>query len=296
MKPYGGGKPVFNTFLTPIGLIAHLYHDAPQLKTKDQNGQIPDIDPETGIQKAEYKVTLAWSKTRVNELQDLINLAMQTQAEAWPDSVKPGAFFQLEPFFRDGDNPAHNTKNKEYLRDRYYLNFKQKADAKRDAITGKVVYSGAPGLLGPYGPEDLIMPMDIWPGCTGRVSGIMFGTEYAGRNFISVRLNNIQKYDEGDGTRIGGGSRPTAAQQFGALKDGQGGQFPNGNAGMFGLGQPQGNAFAGAGMGTLGSTGNAGGAALGGNNGNMFGNAGTNPQQNPFGNNQFGNAGGRTII
>lgn len=239
MPAYGGGKPVFNEFQTPIGMICHLYHDKPQLKTKDQHGNVPDIDTETGIQRAEYKITLAWNKQRVAELQELIQLAQRTQAEAWPDSVKPGAFFQLEPFFRDGDNPAHNTKNKDYLRNRYYLNLKQKAIAKK-MPDGKVEYSGAPGLLGPYGPEDIILPQDIWAGCTGRASGIMFGTEYAGRNFISVRLNNIQKYDEGDGTRIGGGQRPTASDQFGALKQGMPPQagFPGAGAALdpFGLG------------------------------------------------------------
>lgn len=225
-KPYGGNKLIYNEFITPIGLICHLFHDKPQLKTKDQHGNVPDIDPETGIQRAEYKATLAWSKSRQAELQEMINLALKTQGEAWPESLQPGAFFQLEPFFRDGDNPAHNTKNKDYLRGKYYLNFKQKADVRLTnpqlplSNANPPVYSGAPGLLGPYGPEDVIMPTDIWAGCTGRVSGIMFGTEYAGRNFISVRLNNIQKYDEGDGTRIGGGQRPTAASQFGAIKDG----------------------------------------------------------------------------
>lgn len=237
MAAYGGGKPNFIEFITPVGLIAHLYHDKPQLKTKDQHGNVPDMDPETGIQRAEYKVTLAWEKSRLAELNDLVAKAQQVQAEAWPDSVKPGAFFQLEPFFRDGDNPAHNTKNKDYLRNCYYLNFKQKADAKRGP-DGKVEYTGTPGLLGPYGPEDIILPGDLWAGCRGRVSGIMFGTEYAGRNFISVRLNNIQKYDEGNGTRIGGGSRPTASSQFDALK--QGNPNPFGNAGAAATG---GNAF-----------------------------------------------------
>ena len=218
-KPYvaTGGKPVFHEFQTPIGLICHLYHDRPQLKTKDQHGRIPDLD-DNGIQKAEYKITLAWSKTRMPELQELINLAMAVKAEAWPESMSPGAFFSLEPFFRDGDNPAHNTKNREYLRGRYYLNFKQGAKVSRDPATGQIMYEGAPGLLGPYGPEDKILPVDIYPGCTGRCSGIMFGTEYAGKNFISVRLNNIQKYE--DGERIGGGTRPTAESQFGALKQG----------------------------------------------------------------------------
>ena len=225
MKPYAatGGKPNFVEGITPIGLVCHAYHDKPQLKTLDQYGKQPDIDPETGIQRAEYKITLAWSKTRENELQETIGLALRVQEEAWPGSTAPGAFFQLEPFFRDGDNPAHNTQNKDYLRGRYYLNFKSKAKAVRNNM-GQVTYEGAPGLLGPY--ADTIMPGDLWPGCTARVSYIMFGTEYAGKHFISTRLQNIQKYDEGDGQRIGGGQRPTAASQFGALKEGMGGSFP----------------------------------------------------------------------
>lgn len=307
MKPYAasGGKPVFNEGITPIGLFCHLYHDKPQLKTKDQHGRIPDMD-ENGIQKAEFKATLAWSKTRENELMDIHNMAMLTQEQGWPGSTAPGAFHAMEPFFRDGDNPAHNTENREYLRGRYYLNFKGKAKAARDPLNpNNIIYSGAPGLLGPYGPEDLIMPIDVWPGCTGRVSFIMFATEYMGKHFISTRLQNIQKYDEGDGTRIGGGQRPTAASQFGALKEGQGGQFPGGNAGMFGLGggQQPGNGFAGAGMGSLGSMGNAGTAGPGANSGNMFGGAGTNQlggQQQPQGGGGFGfgfgGNGGRSVL
>lgn len=270
MPAYGGQKPKFNEFITPIGMIVHLYHDKPQLKTKDQHGKIPDIDEATGIQRAEYKVTLAWNKQRVNELQELIGIAQMTQVEAWPDSNKPGAFFKLEPFFRDGDDPAHNTKNKDYLRNRYYLNFKAKADATLTfpgqpiGPNNPVKYSGAPGLLGPYGPEDVIMAGDIWAGCTGRVSGVLFGTEYAGRNFISVRLNNIQKYDEGDGTRIGGGAKPTAASQFGAIKEGT---PPNPTMGLGGaLGQP--NLFAAA------PAPNPFGAPQSSPTSNMFGNVG----------------------
>jgi hypothetical protein len=45
----------------------------------------------------------------------------------------------------------------------------------------------------------------------------MFGSEYMGRNFISTRLNNIQKFE--DGPRIGA-TRPEAREQFGALKTG----------------------------------------------------------------------------
>ena len=97
-KPYGGGKPTFNEFITPIGLCVHTYHDQPQLKTSDQHGNVPDIDPKTGIQRAEYKVTLAWEKTRMGELEGLIKLAHQTKGEAWPESAKPGAFFSLQPF------------------------------------------------------------------------------------------------------------------------------------------------------------------------------------------------------
>lgn len=215
--PNNNQKPIFNEFLTPIGLVVHCYHDTPMMKTNENTRQ-PVIDKE-GFQEAEFKITLAWSKTRAAELTELINLAKKTQEEAWPGSTAPGAFFALEPFFRDGDSPSHNTKGREYLFGRYYLNFKQRAIPKRDPATGQVTYAGAPGLLGPYGPEDKIMPVDVYAGMTGRCSGIMFGTEYMGKNFISTRLNNIQKYE--DGERIGGGSRPTPESQFGALKTGQ---------------------------------------------------------------------------
>jgi hypothetical protein len=236
MKPYNGGKPIFHEFITPIGLCVHSYHDNPSLKTDDRTKQ-PIVDQKTGIQEAEYKVTLAWSKTRIGELDPIIQLANQVKGEGWPESLQPGAFFALEPFFRDGDNPAHNTKNREYLHGRYYLNFKQKATGTRDpANPQRVIYTGAPGLLGPHGPEDKIMPMDWFPGCTGRVSGIIFATEYAGKHFVSTRLNNIQKFEDGD--RIGGGARPTAESQFGALKQGA---PPNAMGGLMG------------GMGALGS-------------------------------------------
>ena len=217
-KPYAatGGKPIFHEIMTPIGTIVHLYHDKPQLKTKDQYGKIPDIDPETGIQNAEYKATMAWSKTRVNELNPLIQEALAVKLEGWPETANPQAFFALEPFLRDGDNPSHNTKGKEYLKGTYYLNLKSKAKATRNAA-GQVEYSGAPGLLGPYGPGNVIMPADIWQGCEGRVSGILFATEYMGKHFISTRLNNIQLYKTGE--RMGGGARPTADSQFGALMD-----------------------------------------------------------------------------
>lgn len=222
-KPYNGGKPTFHEFITPIGLFVHMYHDKPQLKTKDQLGKIPDID-ENGIQRAEYKVTMAWNKRDAGLLNPIVELAQQTKGEAWPESLVPGAFFALQPFFRDGDNPEHNTKQREYLLGCYYLNFKQKADAVRDPHNPQVIhYSGAPGLLGPRGPEDKIFSTDIYPGCTGRVSGIMFATEYMGKHFISTRLNNMQLFESPETNpalnRIGGGGRPSAESQFDALKD-----------------------------------------------------------------------------
>lgn len=211
--PGNGGKPIFREFITPIGLLVHCSHDKPLLKTNDKTKQ-PILD-DRGIQEAEYRVTMAWAKSRFNELQGLIDLAHTVKAEAWPESLQPNAFFALEPFFRDGDNPQHNTKRREYLFGHYYLNFKQKALSERNPQTGQVVYSGAPGLVDAYGAD--IMPLDIYSGCTGRCSGILFGSEYMGRNFISSRLNNIQKFE--DGERIGG-TRPDAKSQFTPLKQG----------------------------------------------------------------------------
>ncbi len=258
-KPYAsnGGKPVFHEFMTPIGLIVHLYHDKPQLKTKDQFGKVPDIDPKTGIQLAEFKVTLAWSKTRIGELGEIIALAGQVKAEGWPESQptpqNPQPFFALEPFFRDGDNPAHNTQGRDYLKGRYYLNLKQKATATKDSF-GQVLYGGAPELRGPNGPGHIIMPTDIYPGCTGRASGIV-STEYMGKHFISTRLNNIQLYQEGE--RIGGGQRPSADSQFTSLTGQQPLQQPSP------LGQP--NPF-GTQMGGYGFAPNA----MGGGNGTII--------------------------
>jgi len=208
--PNNGGQPLVHEFIPPIGLLVHASHDRPLLKTNEQTKK-PILD-DAGLQEAEYRVTLAWDKVRIAELQPLIQLVQQTKEEAWPGSSVPGAFFALEPFFRDGDNPAHNTKKRDYLFGKYYLNFKQRAQANRHPGTGQVIYSGAPGLVGRMGED--IMPMDLWSGCTCRISGIMFGTEYMGKNFISTRLNNIQKDQEGE--RMVGG-RPDAKTQFGPI-------------------------------------------------------------------------------
>jgi len=219
--PSNGGKPIFHELITPIGLLVHCNHDKPLLKT-DENTKRPIMDAETGIQEAEYRVTIAWDKTRIAELQPMVQLCNQVKGEAWPESLQPGAFFALEPFFRDGDDPRFNTKKREYLFGKYYINMKQKAVPTRGQ-DGKIVYGGAPGIIGPY--ENPIMPLDIWAGCTGRCSGIIFGTDYMGKHFLSTRLNNIQLFEPGD--RIGGSGRPDPKDQFGAIKEGGPGGLMN---------------------------------------------------------------------
>ena len=206
-----GGKPTFNEFITPVGKVVHCYHDKPQLQTTEKTNQ-PVLD-ENGIQKADFKVTLWWPKSEMNTtLIPLRQMAALTRDQAWGPDAANDAWLNLQPFLRDGDNPEHNTKRKEYLFGGVYLNFKQKAVPQRLA-NGQVMYSGGPGLVGPYN-EDLL-PTDMYAGCMGRVSGILFGTEYSGKRFLSTRLNNIQK--AADGERIGGGGRPDAKKQFDPL-------------------------------------------------------------------------------
>jgi hypothetical protein len=206
-----GGKPIFNEFRTPIGTVVHSYHDTPQL-AEDEKTKKPILDDE-GIQKAEYKVTLAWDKALLNtELIPMRTMAALTRDQAWGPEAAADPWLNLQPFLRDGDNPEHNTKKKEYLFGKVYLNFKQKAKAQR-LPNGTVIYTGKPGLVGPN-VEDLLAA-DMYPGCRALVSGIMFGTEYTGKRFISTRLNNIQK--AADGERIGGGGRPDAKSQFDPL-------------------------------------------------------------------------------
>lgn len=210
------GKPLFNEFITPIGTAVHSYHDNAQPETDDKKNGAPVLD-DKGIPKANFKVTLAWDKSVLDtELIPLRTLAATTRDQAWGPDCATDNWFRLEAFLRDGDNPEHNTKKREYLFGKVYLNFKAKAipilqDGK---FTGG--YSGRPGLIGPYN-EDLL-PTDFWAGCKARVSGILFGTEYMGKKFISTRLNNIQK--AADGERLGGGARPDAKSQFDPLMAG----------------------------------------------------------------------------
>jgi hypothetical protein len=213
-KPYTdqpNNKPIFNEFITPVGKVVHCYHDKPQLQTTEKTN-LPVLD-ENGIQKADFKVTLWWPKSEMNTtLIPMRTLAATTRDQAWGVGAAADPWFRLEPFLRDGDSPEHNTKKKEYLFGGVYLNFKTKAEPTRHP-DGRVSYSGAPGLIGPYN-EDLL-PSDMYAGAVARVSGIMFGTEYSGRNFISIRLNNIQK--AADGERMGGGGKPDAKKQFDPL-------------------------------------------------------------------------------
>lgn len=210
-----GGKPIFNEFITPIGRVVHCYHDQPQLQQTDSQPPRPVMD-ENGIQKADFKVTLAWPKALMaTELMPMRAIAGTTRDQAWGPDAAHDAWLNLQPFLRDGDNPEHNTKRKEYLFGHVYLNFKSKAVPTRHG-NGTVTYSGKPGLVGPYN-EDLL-PADMYAGCMARVSGIMFGTEYSGKRFISTRLNNIQKAT--DGERMGGGGKPDAKKQFDPLATG----------------------------------------------------------------------------
>lgn len=214
-KPYNGEKPTFNEFQTPVGKVVHSYHDKPQLDQTDSQPPRPIMD-ENGIQKATFKVTLWWPKAILNtELIPMRTMAALTRDQAWGPEAATDPWLNLQPFLRDGDNPEHNTKRREYLFGGVYLNFKQAAKPTRHP-DGRVTYSGAPGLTGPY-CEDLF-PADMYPGCRARISGIMFGTEYSGKRFISTRLNNIQKAE--DGERIGGGARPDAKTQFQPLNTG----------------------------------------------------------------------------
>lgn len=208
-----GGKPKFEEFITPIGTAIHAYHDKPQIETDDKTKK-PILDDE-GIPKAAFKVTLMWPKTEMNTtLIALRTLAATVRDQAWGPDCAADAWLGLQAFLRDGDNPEHNTMKREYLFNNVYLNFKAKASPIKDQNnkhTGG--YSGKPGLIGPSN-EDLF-DSDFYAGCKARVSGILFGTEYMGKRFISSRLNNIQK--AADGERIGGGGRPDARSQFDPL-------------------------------------------------------------------------------
>lgn len=232
-----GGKPVFHEFITPIGRVVHCYHDVPQIATDDKTkAPIMETDQTTGAMypKAEFKMTLAWPKADMDPvtgaLVPLRGIAAKVRDEAWGPDAANDPWLNLQPFLRDGDNPEHNTKRREYLFGHVYLNIKGKAVPV--IINGEFQkrYTGAPGLIGPR--QEDILPADVYAGCYGRASGIMFGTEYMGKSFISTRLNNFQKGGgpKGDGTgeRMGGGGRPDAKSQFDPLLSGPAPGAPSG--------------------------------------------------------------------
>jgi hypothetical protein len=243
---YGGGKPNFLNFITPIGVFAHMNHETPLLKTQE-NSRAPIIDPATGIQEAEWKVTVMWPKAEMNTgLIPLRQMAARCRDEGWPEDIAKYAaqaagqqvfVIPLQPFLRDGDNPEHNTKGREYLFGHVYLNFKQKAIPRlRDPAGPKqgnnIIWEGGPQIIGPAN-EDMLA-VDIYSGCKGRVSGVMFASEYSGKRYISVRLNNIQRADYQQYERIGGGGRPDAKTQFDPLVQAGGGLGGLGGLGSLG--------------------------------------------------------------
>lgn len=215
-NPVKPGKPIFNSILSPVGKIVHCYVDKPSLQETDSKPPRPILDDD-GIQKAEYKVTLAWPKALMTTaLIPIRELAAVSAKEAWGPDCLGDPWLNLQPFLLDGDNPEHNTKRREYLFGHVYKNFKQKAIPTRHP-DGRVTYSGAPEVLDAY--TNKAMPTDLYAGCEGRVSCILFGTEYSGKRFISTRLNNVQLAvpPVGGWERMGGGGRPDAKSQFDAL-------------------------------------------------------------------------------
>lgn len=231
-----GGKPKFNEFITPhwtdadgtltAGRVVHCYHDTAQGEIDDKTKQ-PLLDDQ-GIPKARFKITLAWPKSVLDtHLIPMRTLAAQTRDEAWGPECAADQWFRLETFLRDGDNPEHNTKKREYLFGHVYLNMKARAIPVIENGVWTKLYAGAPGLVDVYGQD--LRAVDLYAGCYAKASGILFATEYMGKKFISTRLNNIQKV--ADGERLGGGQRPDAKSQFDPLASpalmGQGGGLNN---------------------------------------------------------------------
>jgi hypothetical protein len=211
-----GQKPNFLEFQTPIGRVVFESLAEPQQDT-DGNPPKPKFDPETGAPIMHYKITLMWPKSELDTaLIPLRTLAAQARDLKWPVGSYDPNFFHVQPFLRDGDNPEHNTKGKEELRGHVYLSIKSKAKMVRNPQdpTKWMPQGGQPGIVDPSGTIDLL-PVDVYSGSFARATGIMFGTEYSGKRYISVRLNNVQK--AWDGERLGGGGRPDAKSQFDAL-------------------------------------------------------------------------------
>lgn len=174
-------QPIIECF-TPVGQMNYVTLTNPQA---DDHGQ------------KWYKFMLSWPKAYMaNELMELRTKATQAAKQFFGDPLPP-----LEPFIRDGDNPAHNTENNPDLHGKVYLNIKCKCN-------DDIKLSDMPGIVDRYGSP--IMPLDIYSGCFARSSVIMGGYNNKGKKGVWVRLQNIQKSH--DGERVSG--RPDAASQF----------------------------------------------------------------------------------
>lgn len=174
--------------ITPVGQANYVFIANP--KQDDENKD-----------KYWYSLMLAWPKEYYNrELIELRTKATEAARQFFGGQIPP-----LEPFIRDGDNPAHNTSNNVDLHGKVYLNIKCKCEDPRTK-------SDMPGIVDRYGNP--IMPVDIYSGVFARCSVLLGGYNNKGKRGVWVRLQNIQKSH--DGERLSG--RPSAQSQFGALE------------------------------------------------------------------------------
>jgi hypothetical protein len=179
-------KQEFFEAMTPVGKFLFVYLNKPQ---EDDNG----------IEW--YKLTIAWPKSMYNtELKELRKAAMRAAKAYFGEDVP-----KLQPFLRDGDNPEHNSAEVEELFGCYYFTAKSKAEKGRPGIVDR--------------KKNDIDPLDVYSGCTGRVSVLLGGYTNKGKKGVWVRLQNVQKAADGD--RIGG--KPAAKKQFDELPGGSSG-------------------------------------------------------------------------
>lgn len=166
--------------ITPVGKLNYVYLAEPQ-------------EDEKGV--GWYKVTIAWPKAyRDTQLKDFRQKCTQAAKQFFGNDVP-----KLQPILRDGDNIEHNSADVEEFHGKYYITAKVKAE------------KGRPGCVDAKGNE--ISYLDVYSGCTARISIILGGYSNLGKKGVWIRLQNIQKAE--DGERIGG--KPSAKKQFGAL-------------------------------------------------------------------------------
>lgn len=198
-------EDIFVNFITPEGRL--LYSSLAEAQQELDDNQKPKFDPDTGLPIMNFSALVMWPKAMYEaDLIPLRQLAATAKYKKWPNSDSDN-WFRLQPFLLDGDNPEHNTKNKEELRGHVYKNFKCKAKVKKNT-DGTITVLEYPETIDRY--KTNISPLDVYSGCFVRISGSMFGTSYMGKNFISVRLGNVQKLRDGEKLF----SRPSAKDQF----------------------------------------------------------------------------------